>query len=188
VASIENFSIQDITHALLFPVTKALSDGSSTSDVLWEGSPWVTPGLIGVTLEAVALVVFLTWLELAVLKVGSFYPFAATYVIVGVLWLVGAARLELLKLSNHYALRESSLEIRHGIVGKRIFTVSASGFSDLGDQDAHRPDTQHGGHRRRDQQRQGHRADQGPRPDEGCLHDKTGDDSPAGEGPARVGR
>jgi len=108
-----------------------MGEGPSASDVLWEGSPWVTPGLVGVTLEAVASVVFLTWLELAVLNVGSLYVVAATYTVVGALWVAAVARLELLKLSNHYALRESSLEIRHGIVGKRTFTVSAAGFSDL---------------------------------------------------------
>jgi uncharacterized membrane protein YdbT with pleckstrin-like domain len=108
-----------------------MSDGSSGSDVLWEGGPWVTPGLVGVTLEAAALIVFLTWLELVPLKVGSLFILGATYLIVGALWLTGVARLELLRLSNHYALRDSSLEIRHGIVGKKVFTVSAAGFSDL---------------------------------------------------------
>jgi uncharacterized membrane protein YdbT with pleckstrin-like domain len=56
---------------------------------------------------------------------------AATFLVVAALWLVGVARLELLKVSNHYALKESSLEIQHGIVGKKTFTVSAAGFSDL---------------------------------------------------------
>ncbi len=130
-AFVEQFSIQDISSAAIFSVTKALSDGSSASDVLWEGSPWVTPGLVGVTLEAVALFVFLTWFELAVLNVGSLYLVAASYLVVGIIWVAAVARLELLKLSNHYALRESSLEIQHGIVGKRTVTVSAAGFSDL---------------------------------------------------------
>jgi membrane protein YdbS with pleckstrin-like domain len=109
----------------------AMSDSSPASDVLWEGSPWVTPGLVGVSAEALAAVTFLTWFELAVLNVGSIYVVAATFLVVAALWLVGVARLELLKASNHYALKQSSLEIQHGIVGKRTFTVSAAGFSDL---------------------------------------------------------
>jgi uncharacterized membrane protein YdbT with pleckstrin-like domain len=109
----------------------AMSEGSRASDVLWEGSPWVTPGLVGVSLEAGLAAVFLTWLELAVINIGSLYVLAVTYAVIGALWLVGVARLEVLKASNHYALKESSLEIRHGIVGKKTFTLSAAGFSDL---------------------------------------------------------
>jgi hypothetical protein len=104
---------------------------SEESRVIWEGSPWVLPGLVGVTIESLALVISLTWVELAILRVGSFYIVGATYLLIGVFWLVRALRLELLRWSNHYALRGSSLEARRGILGKKIFTLSAAGFSDL---------------------------------------------------------
>jgi hypothetical protein len=104
---------------------------SEESRVIWEGSPWVLPGIVGLTIGAVALVISLTWVELAILNVGSLEIVGATYALIGLLWLFGATRLELLKWSNHYALRRSSLEVRRGILGKKIFTLSAAGFSDL---------------------------------------------------------
>ncbi len=104
---------------------------SEESGVIWEGSPWILPGLVGRSLEAVALAVSLTWLELAVMKVGSLYIVGATYLLIGLFWVVGATRLALVSWSNHYALRESSLEVRRGILGKKVLTLSATGFSDL---------------------------------------------------------
>ncbi len=82
-------------------------------------------------MEAVTFSAALTWLELAVLKVGSLTLVGATYLLIAVLWLVEAGRLELLKAANAYTLRVSSLEVKHGIVENTVFTVSASGFSDL---------------------------------------------------------
>jgi hypothetical protein len=86
---------------------------------------------MGLTVGAAALAIFLTWVELAILQVGSLEIVGATYAAIGLLWLVGATRLASVKWSNHYALRGSSLEVRRGIVGKKIFTLSAAGFSDL---------------------------------------------------------
>ncbi|MGH9918984.1 MAG: PH domain-containing protein, partial [Nitrososphaerales archaeon] len=54
-----------------------------------------------------------------------------TLLLVASLWLVGAARLEFLARSTRYSLRRSSLEVERGIVRKRLFTISAAGFSDL---------------------------------------------------------
>jgi uncharacterized membrane protein YdbT with pleckstrin-like domain len=108
-----------------------LSSGSSSSDrdIIWEGSPWVTPGLFALTAEAIVSAVGLSYAELdlnvplAILGV--------TLLIVAALWLAGAARLEFLARSTHYALRRSSLEVERGIVRKRLFAISAAGFSDL---------------------------------------------------------
>jgi uncharacterized membrane protein YdbT with pleckstrin-like domain len=109
-----------------------LSDkDSQESRVIWEASPWILPGLIGVTIAAVALLISLTWVELAILRVGSLYIVGATYLLIGLFWLVRAMRLALVRWSNHYALRGSSLEVRKGILGKKILTLSAAGFSDL---------------------------------------------------------
>lgn len=104
---------------------------SEESRVIWQGSPWILPGLVGLSVGAVALAISLTWVELAVLKVSYLEIVGATYALIGLLWLVGATRLALVKWSNRYALRGSSLEVRRGIVGKKIFTLSAAGFSDL---------------------------------------------------------
>ena len=80
---------------------------------------------------AVTLAISFMWVELAILKVPSLEFVGATLALIGVLWLVGAMRLALVKWSNSYALRASSLEVRRGILGKKIFTLSAAGFSDL---------------------------------------------------------
>ena len=103
---------------------------SADPDVIWEGSPSVGPWLAAVTIEAVLLSFALAYVELAALKVGSSFV-GATLLLVALLWLVGTTRLELLRRSNHYTLRGSSLEIRSGILAKKIFTVSAAGFSDV---------------------------------------------------------
>jgi uncharacterized membrane protein YdbT with pleckstrin-like domain len=103
--------------------------------VLWQGHPWITPALAGLTIEAVALAFILSWVELAMgipfRAVGPVPLLVATYGLVLLLWLVGSFRLAMIRASSHYILRGSSLEIQHGILSRRIFTVSAAGFSDL---------------------------------------------------------
>jgi uncharacterized membrane protein YdbT with pleckstrin-like domain len=93
------------------------------------------PALIGLTIEAIALGIVLSWVEfatkVALFRVGSFPLLAVTYGSIFLLWLVGAVRLALIRASSHYTLRGSSLEIQHGILGRKIYTVSAAGFSDL---------------------------------------------------------
>jgi uncharacterized membrane protein YdbT with pleckstrin-like domain len=103
--------------------------------VLWQGHPWITPALAGLTIEAVAAAIVLSWVEFAMhiafKAVGPVPLLVATYGIVLLLWLGGSFRLALVRASSHYVLRGSSLEIQHGILSRRIFTVSAAGFSDL---------------------------------------------------------
>jgi membrane protein YdbS with pleckstrin-like domain len=108
-----------------------LSNGSTSSDpdIIWEGSPWVTPGLVALTGEALLLALALSYVELAL---NIALPIlGVTLLLMASLWLVGMARLEYLARSTRYALRRSSLEVEHGIVRKRLFTISAAGFSDL---------------------------------------------------------
>lgn len=109
-----------------------LSSGSKSleEDVVWEGSPWVTPGLVALTAEIIVLAGALLYVELAWLGVESLVV-GGSLLLMGLLWFEGAARLELLTWSNHYRLLSSSLEVQKGIVQKKVFTVSASGFSDL---------------------------------------------------------
>jgi len=103
--------------------------------VIWRGHPWITPALAGLAIEAVALAIVLSWVEFATgitfKAVGSVPLLVVTYGLVLLLWLVGSFRLALVRASSHYVLRGSSLEIQHGILSRRIFTVSAAGFSDL---------------------------------------------------------
>jgi len=108
-----------------------IAQPSEESRVIWEGSPWILPGVVGLTIEAVFLAISLTWVELAILRVGSLEIVGATYAAIVFVWLVGATKLASVKWSNHYTLRGSSLEVRRGIVGRKIFTLSAAGFSDL---------------------------------------------------------
>jgi uncharacterized membrane protein YdbT with pleckstrin-like domain len=95
----------------------------------------MTPGLIGLTIGVVALAALLSWVEF-VAGVG-FSRFASVPLLVwtfgatSAIWLVGALRLALIRSSSHYTLRGSSLEVQHGIFSRRIYTVSAAGFSDL---------------------------------------------------------
>lgn len=103
---------------------------SSEKDVIWEGNPWVTPGVAVLTAEAVLVFVALSYVEVALLGFQG-GALAVTFFLVALLWIVGVARLEILAWSNHYALRRSSLEVEQGIVEKRVVTVSAAGFSDL---------------------------------------------------------
>ena len=103
---------------------------SSDADVIWEGGPWVAPGLAVLTAEAVSLAVALSYVEVVWIGVHT-TAVTGTLFVVSLLWLVGAAMLEMLAWSNHYTLRRSSLEVQQGMVEKRVFTVSAAGFSDL---------------------------------------------------------
>jgi uncharacterized membrane protein YdbT with pleckstrin-like domain len=107
----------------------------AASEVLWQGHPWITPALGGLTIEAVALAIVLSWVEfatgIAFKATGPVPLLVVSSGLVFLLWLGGAFRLALVRASSHYILRGSSLEIQHGILSRRIFTASAAGFSDL---------------------------------------------------------
>jgi len=111
------------------------SQPDEASEVLWQGSPWITPALAGLTIEGVAAAIVLSWVEFAtgsaLHRIGPVPLLVVTYGLVLLLWIAGAFRLALVRASSRYLLRGSSLEIRHGILSRRIFTVSAAGFSDL---------------------------------------------------------
>ena len=109
-----------------------MSSGSPSSepDVIWEGRPWVTPGLVALTGEMLLLAVALSYVEVVWLGV-DFSVLGGTLLVLFLVWFVRAVELESLAWSNHYSLRWSSLEVEHGILTKRVLTVSAAGFSDL---------------------------------------------------------
>jgi uncharacterized membrane protein YdbT with pleckstrin-like domain len=101
----------------------------------WQGHPWMTPSLVWLSIEAIALAVVLAWGELlghlAFRHIGSVPVLYATLAIIFLIWLVGSMRLAIIRATHKYTLRGSSLEIQQGLLSKRIFTVSAAGFSDL---------------------------------------------------------
>ena len=105
------------------------------SQIDWVGHPWVAPALLWLTIEAVALAIALLWVEsignFTNVSVGPLPLVAATILFVLFVWFVGAIRLAALRASNKYTLRGSSLEIQRGLLSRKIFTVSAAGFSDL---------------------------------------------------------
>ncbi len=112
-----------------------MSAQAVATEVDWTGHPWVVPAFIWLTVEAVALGIVLATGEflgnLAFRHMGPFGLIAWTMGFVFLLWLIGSLRLAVLRASNKYVLRGSSLEIQHGLLSKRIYTVSAAGFSDL---------------------------------------------------------
>jgi membrane protein YdbS with pleckstrin-like domain len=110
-------------------------EATHESDVLWRGRPWVVPAFVGDTIAVVAFAIALTWLELvlhfAFVSISSIPILALTYFGILLVWLIAAANLAVIRASSIYTLRNSSLEVSHGIIGKRVFTLSAAGFSDL---------------------------------------------------------
>src|SRR5713101_3772751 len=105
------------------------------SDVLWRGHPWVVPAFLGNTIAAIAIGIALTWFEIrlgiAFLSVFSLPLLLLTYFLILLVWVASVLNLALLRASSVYTLRGTSLEISHGLLGKKIFTLSAAGFSDL---------------------------------------------------------
>ena len=105
------------------------------SSILWVGHPWVVPRLAAMTIAIVAIGVGLGWAEfrsgvlfLTIMRVPLV---AVTFLALGVVWLIGALSLAILRASHKYVLRQSSLDVGRGILARKIFTISASGFSDL---------------------------------------------------------
>jgi membrane protein YdbS with pleckstrin-like domain len=87
------------------------------------------------TIAIIALGVGLSWIEFrsgtALLSYFRVPLIAVTFLALGLVWLLGALSLAILRASHRYVLRQSSLDIGRGILTRRIFTVSAAGFSDL---------------------------------------------------------
>jgi uncharacterized membrane protein YdbT with pleckstrin-like domain len=105
------------------------------SDVLWKGHPSVLPAFISSTFAVIIVGIVLTWFEvsfkIAFAPIASFPLLALSYLVILFLWLVSALRLAVVRSSSTYILRRNSLEIQRGILGKKIYTMSAAGFSDL---------------------------------------------------------
>ena len=110
-------------------------DARQDADVLWRGHPWILPSVIGTSVVAIVITLLFTWLELR-LDVASFPLLSLplilwSYLFIFLIWLVVLARHLLMRASDTYVLRRSSLEVESGIAGKRSAVLAATGFSDL---------------------------------------------------------
>ena len=105
------------------------------SDVLWTGRPWITPAAVVRTVAVVVLAVLVySLLSMAGLQ---FFELAAlplylwAFGILGLAWLLSMSGLLVLRASQRYTLRRSSMEMARGILGKKSLVVSPSAFSEL---------------------------------------------------------
>ena len=93
------------------------------------------PRLVAMTIVLVAVGLALSWAEyrsgVALLQFLRLPLIAVTFLALGAIWLVGALSLAILRASYKYVLRQSSLDIGRGILTRKMFTISAAGFSDL---------------------------------------------------------
>lgn len=103
--------------------------------MFWQGHPWVVPRLIAGTTVLVVIGLVLTLAEVrlgvAMLRATSIPVLGWTYGVMGIVWLLSALGLAILRASHKYVLRQSSLEVGQGILSRKIYTLSAAGFSDL---------------------------------------------------------
>ncbi len=105
------------------------------SEVVWSDRPWILPGVafrwifglgVGVLLSGIEVE-----LDLASSSLFSLPLILVTNLAVLAVLLLVSLRLVVLRASNSYTLRQSSLEMETGIGGKKLITISAAGFSDL---------------------------------------------------------
>jgi len=106
----------------------------NSSQVLWEGKPWITPAAVARTIIVMVVAIAVILLE-SLFKLH--YPFMNlplilwTGLIFFLIWAFSLVHLLLVWASNTYVLRNDSLEIRSGILTSRSFVVAASGFADM---------------------------------------------------------
>lgn len=110
-------------------------DSGQDSDLLWMGRPWIVPAIVLRSLAAIVVAVASTWLGLrfsvATLSFLGIQLILWSYVLISLAWLLSLTNPLLRRASNTYILRRRSLEVESGIVGKRSFMISATGFSEL---------------------------------------------------------
>ena len=104
-------------------------------NVVWLGKPYIIPALIIRTITVIVLAVLFLWLEVyfgdASAGFLGFEVFAWTLLIFGLVWLISALQLLILRATNSYVLRQDGLEVRRGILRLHSFVVTPSGFGDL---------------------------------------------------------
>lgn len=104
-------------------------------DVVWRSRPWIGPTATTRTLGVFVVgVLALGGLSSVGEWAYSLFGFPLYLWVVGLLavaWLASMAGLMVMRASYKYVLRQSSIEIDQGIVGKKSLVVSPSAFSEL---------------------------------------------------------
>ena len=102
---------------------------------VWIGRPWILPGIVSRTLFVLIIDVLVVWVEfwldVASVTFLGLQVVRWTALLFFLVWLFSLLHLVLLRASNHYILRNDSLEVRTGILTTKSFVVVPSGFSDL---------------------------------------------------------
>ena len=105
------------------------------TDVIWSDRPWIGPSLVARTIGAIAAVavalVVLSALGIMSLTLLSVPLYALAVGVIGVAWVAAVVGLLVTRASSSYVLRQSSIQIDQGILGKRSLVVSPSAFSEL---------------------------------------------------------
>jgi len=95
----------------------------------------MVPAIVLRSLAAIVVAAASTWLELrfsiATLSFLGFQLILWTYLLILLAWLLSLINPLLRRASNTYILRRNNLEVETGILGKRSFMISATGFSEL---------------------------------------------------------
>jgi membrane protein YdbS with pleckstrin-like domain len=106
-----------------------------SSDIVWQGKPWIVPAVIIRTITFIVVAIIFVWLEIyssvAFTKLAVLPIFAWTILVFAMIWLVSMLELLIFKASHTYTLRQDGLEIRNGIVRLHSFVVTPAGFGDL---------------------------------------------------------
>ncbi|HJX23421.1 MAG TPA: PH domain-containing protein, partial [Candidatus Bathyarchaeia archaeon] len=105
------------------------------SGVIWSGKPWIGGRVAGSTVLAIAVAATLTWAELffgvAGIPLLGLNLMFWTYAVLFLTWFFSILRSLIIRASNTYFLRETSLSVETGILSKRTIVVSSAGFADL---------------------------------------------------------
>ena len=104
-------------------------------DVIWRGRPWVGPAAaartVGLGVLGILAFVALSFLGISAYSLLGYPLYAWALGLLGVAWLASMLGLAVTRASYAYVLRQSSIEVDRGIVGKRSLVVSPSAFSEL---------------------------------------------------------
>ena len=105
------------------------------SGVLWSGRPWIGGRVASSTISVVLVAIVLTWAELffdvAGIQLLGLNLMFWTLAVLLLAWFLSILRSLIVRASNSYTLRETSLSVEKGILGKRTIVVSSAGFADL---------------------------------------------------------
>lgn len=104
-------------------------------DVVWSDRPWIAPSLlartVGVLVVGILSVVVLSALGVLTRSLLAVPLYGWALGVLALVWLASIAGLLVLRASNRYVLRQSSIQIDQGVVGRKSLVVSPSAFAEL---------------------------------------------------------